>query len=144
MFSFKKVEPPKPPNKWIAHVTGEVKFESKNRYTHGEALMAEIIFKAVLTKGDKSIELNLTHYTTIEECEYSWDTERFYKRAVNTLQNRRGELDMALKNAITSSIKNHFEKESEKSAKSKFEELLKETIHIKMDIKIKDEDVFQA
>jgi hypothetical protein len=134
----------KPPKNWNAHVTGEVKFKSHNRITMGEALYAEISFIAKMTKGDEAFTLNLTASGAIEECEYSWDKDKFYARAVSILQNRRGELDMALKDLIENRLKYYFKNEAEKSAKAILEELIKTPIHIKMDIKLKDEDVFQA
>jgi hypothetical protein len=143
MFSFKKVSPPKPPRIWNAHVTGEVKFSTKNKYTHADALYADIEFKVVMTKGDESFELDLTASGAIVECEHSWQMEAFYQRAVKVLQNRRGELDMSLKGIVEKRIKYYFESESEKDARAKFEEIIKTPIHIKMDVKIKDEDVFQ-
>ena len=140
---FKKVEPPKPPKNWNAHVTGEVKFNNKSRYTHIDAVFVEIKFKAMLTKGDKSFELDLTASGSVLECQYEYNKEAFYKQAVRILQNRKGELDMALKKILEDRIKYYFKCESEKSHRAQFEELIKNPIHIKMDIKIKDEDVFQ-
>jgi hypothetical protein len=143
MFSFKKVEPPKPPKHWNAHVTGEVKFEGKE-FTTSASLIANTECKVVMTKGDKSIEFNIHRLITLAECQFYWEAEQFYNRAVTILQNRRGELDMLLNEGIEDGIKRHFRDESEKSAKVRYEELLKETIHIKIDMKIREEDVFQA
>lgn len=138
---FKKTSPT---NKWDAHVTGEVKFTNKNRITNCEALYASITFKVIMSKGDRSFELNLTAGGDIVESENQYTTaiERFYKDAVVILQNRKGELDMALKKMIERKLKYHFEEERTKSHKAIFMELIKEPIHIKMDIKMKDEDVF--